>query len=151
MAYTGSQAQTGLGTIFAVNTGTSTTPVWTPVGEIRSSSQTGLAARFVDVTNFESPGYSEFLPTVVDPGMWKLTVNRVSQDLGQSTLLTAFKNRTISSFQITLIAETGQTSGDVITFSAYVESYDIDLAAEKETTMNISLKVTGAITLVEGA
>ncbi len=151
MAYTGSQAQAGRLAQLAINTGSTTTPVWTTVGEVKDAAQSGAAWGTVDVTNFESGINKEFITTIRDNGIWKLTCNRVSGDAGQVALKAAYASGLAAMFQLTYPLSGAQTAGDTDSFSALVESVDVDVSTEKAIEMSVALKVTGAITSVVGA
>jgi hypothetical protein len=81
MAYTSTQAQSGNGSILAINTGTVSSAIWTTVGEISDIAQSGKTNKSDDATNLQSSA-EEFIPTILTPGSWGLTLNRVSGDAG---------------------------------------------------------------------
>jgi hypothetical protein len=153
MSYTGSKAQTGLGSILAINTASSGTPVYTTIGEITKLNQSGKKNNTDDVTNLESTD-EEFITTIPSPGTYAFTVNRVSSDAGQAALLTAFNSGAKTLFKITMPLAPGQTTtGDTQAFTAIVEDYNDSGSIEPKKTVTVegSLKVSGAITFTAGS
>lgn len=153
MSYTGTLAQSGLGTVFAINTSDTSSPTWTTIGEIINAPQSGRVAKTADATNLESLA-AEFITTLVDSGNFELTVNRVAGDAGQLALETAFEGLLTKSFQITLPLSTTQVStGDEYAFKAVVEEFDniSEIAPDKAIHSKIRLKVSGKITFTAGS
>ena len=146
MSYTGSKAQTGNQTTLGIGA----TP--TIIGEITNLSQSGKQNATDDVTNLESVA-EEFIATLLKPGKWDITMNRVQGDAGQLALLAAFNGMTISSFTVQLPKTTTQlTAGDKYVFNSLVEEFDdiSDVKPDKKITSKASLKVSGAITFTAG-
>jgi len=152
MAYTGSQAISGRGSVLSINTGTATLPVWTTVGEVRVSSNSGAQWKTADVTNFESGNNMEFITTIRDNGYFKCTCNRVSGDAGQIALYNSYLNGTTVMYQLQLPLQAGQTTkGDLCSWSALTESYDFDVDPEKQIEVTINLKITGPLDVTPGS
>jgi hypothetical protein len=153
MSYTASNAQTGSQTIFGINTGSVGSPVYTVISEILDFSQSGKSNKTVEVTNLQSTG-EEFLATLLSPGKYDMTFNRVSTDAGQLALVASFNNKTMIMYQITLPKTAAQSvNGDTYKFTALVEGLD-DVASvtpTKQHTTKASLKVSGAITFTAGS
>jgi hypothetical protein len=155
MAYTSTQAQSGNGSILAINTGTVSSAIWTTVGEISDIAQSGKTNKSDDATNLQSSA-EEFIPTILTPGSWGLTLNRVSGDAGQAAVLASFNALppTIKQYKITLPKAAGQsTTGDAFAFSAMVEEFN-DLGtvkADKKISTQAKLKVSGPIVLTVGS
>lgn len=146
MSYTGSKAQSGSQTILAIGS----TP--TTIGEVTNLSQSGKQNATDDTTNLQSLG-EEFIATLLKPGKWDVTLNRVSGDAGQLLLVAAFNAATVGPFTITLPkTPTQTTSGDKYAFTALVEELDdvSDVKPDKKVTTKASLKVSGAITFTAG-
>jgi hypothetical protein len=152
MPYTGSQAQSGALTVLAINTGTVQTPVYTTVGEITDLNQTGKANKTDDTTNLNSTA-EEFIPTLLSPGGFNVTLNRVPGDAGQTAVLASFNGKTVVLYKITLQKSATQTTtGDSYAFSALVEEWN-DLGsvkADKKIATQGKLKVSGPITFTAG-
>jgi hypothetical protein len=155
MPYTQSKAQSGNGSILNINTGTASSPTWVLVGEITDLAQSGKTNKTDDVTNLESKA-EEFIPTLLSPGKWALTMNRISGDAGQTALLASFNALppTIMPYEVVLPKNASQTTtGDTFTFSALVEEFnDVGtVKADKKVSTVASLKVSGVITLTVGS
>jgi hypothetical protein len=153
MSYTGSQAQSGNGVIFAINTGTAQSPTYTTIAEVLDFSQTGKQNKTADVTNLQSSA-EEFIATITSPGKYDLTFNRVSGDAGQAAVKASFDAKTVVMYQITLPKTGAQTStGDSYKFTALVEEFDdvSGVSPTKQIQSKSSLKVTGPITLTVGS
>jgi hypothetical protein len=151
MPYTGTQAQSGLGTVLAINTGTSGSPTWTTIGEVVDLTQSSYQNESDDATNLQSSA-REFIATILNPGTWEMTINRVSSDAGQTALLSNFNSRANVMFKITLPKTATQvTSGDSYAFTAMVEKYGESIKADKKISISASLKVSNAITLTVGS
>jgi hypothetical protein len=146
MAYTKSAAITGAGTILSIGA----TP--TPVAEIKSIKVSGRKWDTDDVTNMSSPGYKEFISTIIDPGEWALEGNRVSGDAGQAAMEAAFASGALTAFTVQLpVAGAQKTKGDCYTFNALVTEIDYSFETTKADSMSCKLKVSGAITLAVGS
>ncbi|MGA2270325.1 MAG: phage tail tube protein [Bryobacteraceae bacterium] len=155
MAYTSTQAQSGNGIILAINTGTLSSAIWTTIGEITDLAQSGKTNKSDDATNLQSSA-EEFIPTILTPGSWGVTLNRISGDAGQAAVLASFNALppTIKQYRITLPKAAGQsTSGDAFAFSAMTEEFN-DLGtvkADKKISTLAKLKVSGPVVLTVGS
>jgi|ERR1035441_2228550 hypothetical protein len=154
MAYTSSAAISGNGTKLNINTGTLASPTWTLVGEVTEISESGKKNMTDDTTNLESTGL-EFIPTVVDSGVYKVTMNSIV-DTGQAAMSTSFYAvpPTIVQYQIVLPKKTGQsTNGDKGVFLALVEDFDDTgtIKPDKKLSVSASLKVSGATAWTPGS
>jgi hypothetical protein len=147
LSYTGSKAQSGSQTTLAIGS----TP--TTIGEVISISQSGKSNATDETTNLQSTG-EEFIATILRPGKWDITMNRVPGDAGQTALTTAFNGKTVDPYTIQLPKSSAQSStGDKYTFSALVEEMDdlSDVSPAKKITSKVSLKVSGSITFTAGS
>jgi hypothetical protein len=154
MAYTGSAAISGNGTKLNINTGTVASPTWTLVGEVTEIAESGKQNKSDDTTNLESSA-TEFIPTIVDSGTFKITMNAVV-DTGQAAMATSFYALppTIVQYQIVLPKMTGQaTTPNKGVFSAMVEDFDDvgTIKADKKISISASLKVSGVIVWTQGS
>jgi hypothetical protein len=152
MSYTGSSSFTGAGAQLSVNTSSTSTPSYTVINEVMEANLTGRTAKTVDVTNFSSLKTAEFIAVLVDPGSVDLKISYVSADPGQIQLLTSFNGLTKTLFKLVLPLGVGQTvSGDSYTFSALVTDYSFDVDPQKQILISSKLKISGALTFVEGS
>lgn len=148
-----SKAQTGLGTTLAINTGTVSTPVWTTIAEIFDLTQNGYENETDDVTNLQSTA-REFVGTILNPGMWDFTMNRVSTDTGQAAVQAALASAATKMFKLTLPinAAAGQsTQGDTYAFNGIIQKFPLAVKADKAIKVTGSIKVSNAITFTEGS
>lgn len=152
MSYTNTAAQPGLGTVVAINTGTTVTPIWTTVGEITSVKQSGRKARTAEVTNLQS-GAAEFIATLVESGSFSIDGNRVATDAGQLAVETAFSALTTKMFKATLPKTPAQTvSGDSYAFSGVIEEYNplAEISGTSQIKYTCSVKVSNTYALTSG-
>jgi hypothetical protein len=152
MAYTASEAQSGLGTLLQINTSGDSPPSWTTINEVIDFSMSGKNM-FDDTTNMQSTA-KEFLATLPDPGKLTCTMNRVSTDAGQKAIFNAFNTRNRMNFQIVLpinYAAGQTTTGDTYSFLAYVETLQPDFKTDKKVVSKMDLQITGGVGFVEGS
>jgi Lambda phage tail tube protein, TTP len=64
---------TGKGAEFCLDTGT-TTPTWTPVGQVQEIGDIAVTAEEVDVTTLDAGDYRDYIQGFKDPGEVELTV-----------------------------------------------------------------------------
>lgn len=153
MSYSASAAVSGLSSTFSINTGTASTPTWTLVGEISSLNLTGRQTTTADVTNFES-GAREFIPVLIESGVWDIKGNRISGDAGQTAMETAFTTvpPVKKEFQIVLPKSATQTvTGDSFVFTAVIQELDYSVEIDKAVSLSCKLKVSGVLTITEGS
>jgi hypothetical protein len=153
MPYTNSAAQYGVGTVIAINTGSSGSPTWTTIGEVISVKQTGRKARTADVTNLQS-GAAEFITTLVESGSFAIEGNRVAADAGQVALETAFASLATKQFKATLPKTPAQsTSCDSYAFSGVIEEFNAlsELSTQAQIKFTASIKVSNTYTFTAGA
>lgn len=148
------KAVAGKGLQLAVNTGSVSSPTYTPVGEGLS---VDLAAKMGtdDATSFDSSA-TEYIATMPDGGEIKFTANRVSSDAGQAAVQAAgplgANAGELTMFKITAPKASGQmTNGDSWTFSALVTEFNPAFKPDKKTTMSGTLRVSNGITYTEGS
>jgi predicted secreted protein len=141
MAYTRSQAFSPRGTVigFALTNVASAT---TDIDEVKDISFSGAKYDLADVTNFESGNFREWLTTLADSGELSFTANYLPNDATQQQLLTYFNNGTLLYWYVVLPSTQAYAE---ITFTAYVSSIEVQLPLDKEATLAVKLKITGAI------
>ena len=157
MAYEGTQAQSGSASALYIGsafTTSYTALTSTLVGEVVDVVQSGKAMGTAAATNFESVA-EEFITTLLKPGNFAVTLNRVAGDTGQVAVKTAFDARPniAAGWTITLGPAPGQTVGDSYSFNAIIEGMD-DLGTVKPDGIvqsKMTLKVSGGITLIAGS
>jgi hypothetical protein len=151
MPYTDSLAGIGLGSVLSINTGTASSPTYTPVGELNKLNLTGRTAGTADATNFQSLA-REFKGTLIDSGSWEFGGNRVGGDAGQVAMETSFTTLKLTMFKIQLpISGAQTTTGDSFTFKALVEELDYSVEVDKVIPVTGKLKVSGILTTTAGS
>ena len=155
---TSTQAYTGHGVVFSINTGTTAAPVWTPIAQLNQFSFSGSQLSFEDITNAGSPMQcnvvlKEQMRTTMDPGTMELQGFYLPEDTGQQALSTAFNGATLNQYKLVLQPGPGQSStGNSYTFGGYVKSMPVpDINGTKVLTLKVSITITTAITLTLGA
>lgn len=105
-----------------------------------------------DATNFDSGSDSEQIVTIRKSSSFTVTGNRVSSDVGQAAVETAYQNGTLTAFTATLPKTASQvTSGDTYTFNAYVLSSNFKVGVEKIVQFELKLQISGPATLAVGS
>ena len=129
------------GSVVAINTGTTATPTWTTIGEVKSFSGPSGSASVIDATHLGSTA-KEKLMGLADEGQITLELNYLhTSDSGQSAVRTARTNRTKSEFQITL-----SDGSSTIKFSGYVLSFTVNGGVDALMSSSITIEITGAVT-----
>jgi predicted secreted protein len=136
--YTGSSAFAPRGTVIQFEAPGST--YFEPLAEIKNINFSGAKYDLADTTNYESGNFREWLPTLADSGECSFEGNYIPGDPSQASLLNFFNNGTLVLWQVTLPNNLGQ-----ITFKAFVNSLEHNLPLDKEATISVKLKITGAV------
>lgn len=151
MSYTKTQAQTGKGTVVAINTGTVTTPVWTPIFEMADITPSGYENKTDDATNLNSTAVERVF-TIQDGGTWDVTGNRISTDAGQAAVVTAFQSGAAAQFKITLpLLASQMTGGDNFGFYAIVTKWNPSVKVDKIVKVAGTFATTNGVTYTEGS
>lgn len=146
MAYSGSKAQAGRGSTLSIGA----TP--TEIGEVSDVQFSRPEMDLVDVTNFDSGGDQELLPTIRKSNTFTVKGNRVSSDAGQQAAETAYQTFALSAFTLQLPKTPTQTvAGDKYTFNAYVKNLSFDVATTKQIEFSMMLQISGAVTFTAGS
>lgn len=105
---------------------------------------------YQDVTNLDSAGgYREYIPGLKDAGEISLECNYTS-DLMEAAL--AYQAaRTVVYFRTTLSPETGQTTGDVITFTALVSPALQQNEVGEPIGLTLNLRTSGEVIFTKGS
>jgi hypothetical protein len=146
MAYTGSKAQAGRGTVLSIGG----TP--TPIGEVTDIPLNRPKWETIDVTNFDSGSDAEFISTIRKSSNFTVKGNRVSSDAGQTAVETAYESGAISAFTVQLPKTGAQTtSGDKYTFNALILGCDFTIQPTKQIEFSLDLQISGAVTFTAGS
>ena len=133
-------AFSGVGTLFkrsADSTGGLAT-----VAEVNSITGPNMTRETIDVTSLDSSGgYREFIASFRDSG--EVTLNMNHTLIGYGDFKADFEASTARIYQITL----SNTEASTLTFLAYVTSVTMGVPTDDKVTMDITIKITGQVTL----
>lgn len=109
-----------------------------------------IAPDYVDITNFDSTGgFREYLVGLRDVSEITATLRYTT---GMYTLADGYStNDTLVYFRTTLPTQSGQTSGDVFTFQAFVTPSIAGASVGESLDMDLLLRVSGGLTFAAGA
>lgn len=138
-----STAITAQGTTLAYNSGTTATPVWSPITNLTDVSGFTQAANVIDVTDLDSVAKEKRLG-LQDWGQLTLALNINLTETSHSALLAAKKAGSLQMFKMTL------SDASTIAFSAYVSSFPISAKVDAVVSGSVSLEVSGDITVTVG-
>lgn len=152
MAYTGSKAVAGKGAQLAINTGTASVPVWSPVYEMASIAPSAYENKTDDSSNLNSVA-AERLSTLPDGGTWDCSGNWIPTDTGQIAMAAAFASGALKSFKVTLPVAPGQTtSGDSFAFSGIVTKWSPAITgADKKIGNSCTIATSNGVTYTAGS
>jgi hypothetical protein len=115
----------------------------TTIAEVRDIDGPEQTAATDAVTNQSSPNfYKEKITTLLDGGDVKFTCNYVPGDSSQTGLLTALQARGVEPFTLE-----DPSAAATIAFDARVTKFGLKAPVAKAATMEISLAVTGPVTI----
>lgn len=137
----------GLGVVIKMGDGAGS-EVFTAIANVADISGPNTTMETVDTTHLGSTGgYREFLAHLKDGGEITLTChfdpNHATHD-DASGLRSKFDNRTLTNFQIDMSAAFS-TGDNQIDFAAYVTSLGNSFAVDNVISMDVTLKVSGAV------
>jgi predicted secreted protein len=135
-------AVASVGALLKKYTGTA----WVSVGEVINISGPTMSRETIDVTSLASiGGYKEFIAGFRDPGTLTFTMNFTRADY--ETMKTDFESDTEKDYELIL------PDDDVTTleFSGLVTELPLNLDPGSQITCNITIKVTGQVTVNSGS
>jgi predicted secreted protein len=135
-------AVSSVGALLKKYTGTA----WVSVGEVINITGPSMSRETIDVTSLASTGgYREFIAGFRDPGTLTFTMNFTRSDY--ETMKTDFESDTEVDYEMIL------PDDDVTTFefSGLVTELPLNLDPGSQITCNITIKVTGQITINSGS
>jgi predicted secreted protein len=138
---TGSNAVSGVGTVFGRWNGTS----WDYLAEINSISGPTMSRDTIDVTSLSSTGgYREFITGFRDAGTVTLTMNftRATYDLMYSD----FTSNEAQSYEI-ILPDGDSTSFE---FCGLVTELPLEIPTDDKITANVTIKITGQVVINSG-
>jgi predicted secreted protein len=135
-------AVASVGALLKKYTGTA----WVSVGEVINISGPTMSRETIDVTSLASiGGYREFIAGFRDPGTLTFTMNFTRADY--ETMKTDFESDTEKDYELIL------PDDDVtwLEFSGLVTELPLNLDPGSQITCNITIKVTGQVTVNSGS
>ena len=121
---------------------------FTDFAEVMSVSLPSENTEFIDVTHATSPNKRrEFIAGLVDPGEVTMELNMVQADYAQ---LRGDLGGAARNYQIT-IPDDNYSTEPVVIFPAIVTSLEVEIGVEDKVTVSVTLKVSGAVTYIEGS
>lgn len=120
----------------------------TPIGQIQDISGPALSTDTDEVTNHDSPDYTEeFIATIKRTGEISFPVVFDPDSTGHAALFAAWEDRTKDAYVMTYPDETGATdAGASWAFSAYCTGFSMSAPVTGHLSADVTLRVTGAPT-----
>jgi len=120
---------------------------FTKIDEVMDVTCPTNQTELIDVSNFDSPGpFKEWLPTFLDAGELKASLNYVSGNATQEQLIADQIDQSLHNFTV----EFKDAAGSVLatmSFAAYVTGFAITANLKEQRKASLTLRVTGAVTI----
>ena len=141
-----------IGSKLSVNTGTTSSPVWTQIANLTTIGEIGLESDEIDVTTLDSVGdFKEYIGGAKDGGTIDLEGNIVT-DAGLTELYTLANSRDIKEFKIEYPVKTGETTAAFWSVTGYISSCkDGEKTVDGLLTFSAGIRVSGAPTFTAGS
>ncbi len=124
------------------------TEVFTTIAEVLDISGPGLSMEPVDATSHDSDGWKEFIAGLKDGGDVSFDIQYIPSNATHKNasggVLYDFDQRTLRNFQL-VFPDSGSTTW---TFAAFVTGFEPQAPVEDKLTASLTLKISGAPTLV---
>jgi len=127
------------GTVVAINTGTTGSPIWTTIGEVVSFSGFDGQAAEIDVTSLDSTA-KEVRMGLQDFGAFTLECNYLQADAGQVAMRAAKTARALKEFRVTF------SNTKTAAFSAYVMSASVSGGVDSKVDTSFAMRISGNVT-----
>ncbi len=141
-------ALSSFGTLLKIGNGATPTETFTTIAEVRDISGFAFALSTEDVTNHDSAGWREHIPTIIEAGEVTFDINfkgDATQGFGSGSLYDDMVDKTKRNFQLVLPTGVG-ASNDTAAFAAYVTGFELSAPVEGVLSAALTLQVTGAVT-----
>jgi predicted secreted protein len=141
-------AVSSFGTLLKIGNGGTPTETFTTIAEVRDISGPAFSVGTEDVTNHDSSGWREFIPTIIEAGEVTFDVNfkgDATQGFASGSLYDDMIDKTKRNFQIVLPSGVG-SANDTGAFAAYVTGFELSAPVEGVLSASITLMITGAVT-----
>jgi predicted secreted protein len=137
-----------LGTFLQIGDAATPTEGFTTIAEVNDLGGPSLTLETIDVTSHDSSnGWREFIGGLLDGGEVSFTINYIPTNAthnNTSGLIADLRNRVVRNFQL-VFPDGGSTTW---VFAALVTSFEPSEAIDSQITADVTLKVSGAPTLV---
>ena len=100
------------------------------------------------MTNHDSAGWREYIPTLIEAGEVSFDVNfkgDATQGFASGSLYDDMIDKTKRNFQLVLPSGVG-TTNDTAAFAGYVTGFELAAPVEGVLTASITIMITGAVT-----
>jgi len=119
---------------------------WVSVGEVTTITGPSMSRETIDVTSLASTGrYREFIAGFRNPGTLTFTMNFTRADY--AAMKADFEDNTAKDYEL-ILPDDDKTS---LEFSALVTELPLNLDPGSQITCNVSLQITGQITVNSGS
>ena len=136
-----SAAVSGVGTSFK-RSDMASSPTFSAIAEVNSISGPSMTRDTIDVTSLDSTdGYREFIAGFRDAGTVSLNMNFTQA--GYIAFKDDFESDNLRDYQIVL-PDAGNTTFE---FAALVTECPLDIPADDKITMDVTLKISGPVTV----
>ena len=139
-------ALSSFGTLIKMGDGGTPTETFTTIAEVRDISGPAFALGTEEVTNHDSAGWREYVPTLLEAGEVSFDLNfkgDATQGFAAGSVYSAMTGKTKKNFTITLPSGVG-SSNDVISFAGYVTGFEISAPVEGVLSASLTIMITGA-------
>lgn len=138
-----SNAIAGVGTIIQKWDGAS---AWDRIAEVTNISGPGMTREMIDVTSLDSTGgYREFIAGFRDSGTVVLSMNYTRE--GLDMFFADFEDDDAKNYEIVL-PDADETS---LEFEGLVQEYPLTIPTDSQVTMEVTIKITGGVTVNSGS
>lgn len=140
-------ALSSFGTLIKMGDGASP-EVFTTIAEVRDISGPSWALGTEEVTNHDSAGWREYIPTLLEAGEVSFDINfkgDATQGFAAGSVYAAMTGKVKKNFTITLPSGVGATN-DVLSFAGYVTGFELAAPVEGVLSASLTIMITGATT-----
>lgn len=141
-----SNAIASVGTAFQRSDGASAGGTYSAIAEINSITGPGMTRNFIEVTSLDSTGgYREFIGGFRDGG--DVTLNMNFTRAGYDAMIDDYESADSVDYKI-VFADDNNTE---VSFAAFVTDLPLSVTVEDKVTLDITMKVTGQVTVDSGS
>jgi hypothetical protein len=134
-----------------VGDGAEPTEGFTIIAEVTGFTGPTTEASEIEVTSLNSPA-KEFIAGLVDNGEMSLEVNAVPSNTQHDQIRTDITDGTVRNYQIDFNdMPSGGSNPTTYTFAAFAKAFPFSAAADDKLSGTVTLRITGAVTVVLAA